>query len=148
MRPPRPSVFRLVVLAACLVTLAPLRAESPSEFRLEPAEVPKVVVLMFKPSRSILEVTYSAEKQAELKTLVAAHPGRPVRISLAGVFSAERIFTAPPGGHSLKFDLPSVDEAISLARVLMGESPPPTRPIPAPSLFSPAPQDGPESSLP
>lgn len=110
-------VRSLLSLLAILPVLA--SAREPADFRLDPADVPKVVVFLFKPDRAILEVTYSKEKQAELTALSTAKLRQPVVISIGDSFFFERTFTAPATGHSIKFDVPTQSEAQFLARILM-----------------------------
>lgn len=103
---------------------------SAADFRLDPTDVPKVVVFLFKPDRAILEVTYSKEKQAELTALTTAKLRHPLVISIGDSFFLERTFTAPATGHSIKFDVPTHSEAQFLARMLM--EPPATALPPSP----------------
>lgn len=98
------------------------RAESPDipVFSLTAADVPKVVLLMFKqPPRFILEVTYSKEKQAELASLTSADLPKKFKVMLDGKTVSERTATEPATGHSLKVEMASLDEAVAMAKALM-----------------------------
>ena len=125
------------LLVLCLGLLPHLAsARPPADFRLDAADVPKVVVFLFKPDRAILEVTYSKEKQAEFLALTTAKLRQPVVISIGDSFFVERTFTTPASGHALKFDIPTHSEALFLARILME---PPATALPAPTTLPSSP---------
>ncbi|HEX4086914.1 MAG TPA: hypothetical protein VHY22_18510 [Chthoniobacteraceae bacterium] len=96
-------------------------AQAPDEpdFALFPADVPKVVVLMYASGQTILEVTYTPGKQAELAALVASHLNKPIRIMLDGKIAAERTFSSATVGHSIKINEPSPEAAFAIAKDLL-----------------------------
>lgn len=115
-------LIRFILLGLALSGLASARAAEAPVFALTAADVPKVVVLLFKPDKAVLEITYSKEKQAELAALTAGGLPKQVIIALAGREIAERTMTAPATGHSLKIEVASPDEAFALARALFQPS--------------------------
>lgn len=109
----------IALLAALLGLAAVARAQAATaEFRLAAADVHKLVLILTKPDRLVLEATYSKEKQAELIALTSGGSPKTVRITLADTPMGERSFKSPATGHSLKFDVRTIDDAVSHARAL------------------------------
>jgi hypothetical protein len=94
------------------------QADEISVFSLDSKDVGKAVILMFKPDRIILELTYSRDKQAELSGLTSKDLPRKIKISVNGKVLSERTFTEISTGHSMKFDMASPEEAFDTVRVL------------------------------
>ena len=119
---------QIIALAAlALFSLSSLRADdtAPLVFSLKPADVGKVVILMYKgPTISTLcEVTFSKEKQAELAQLASQSGGKPIKIVVNGKPVADTVFEAGKTGHSIKFPCATPEEALATAKVLLAPSP-------------------------
>jgi hypothetical protein len=105
--------------------LLPCSAQQPNAatFSLLPADVPKVVILMFVGGKTTLEVTYTPQKQAEFAMIAARNVGKPINIVLDGKIVAQRTLTSPTVGHSIKVDEPSPEAAFAVARELLKRGP-------------------------
>ena len=131
----RPSRFHyaavkeiLAVMAVLtLLSLSSLRADeaAPLVFALNPPDVGKVVVQMYKGPKTttLCEVTFDKEKQAELAQLATQSGGKPIKIVVYGKEVAETTFADGKTGHSIKFNCASPEEAFATARILLAPSP-------------------------
>jgi len=132
------TLFLAIVLTGLTVALAPESVsaqEAAPTFTLDPADVSKAVVLMYKEpgSTTLLEVTFGKEKQAELAALATSSGGKPVRIILNGKEVADPVLTPGGTGHSIKIPYASADEAYAVARILLAPLAPPAPAPTAPS---------------
>ena len=116
-----------LTLALALPMLSTLRAAdaAPLVFALNPVDVGKVVVLMYKgpPPTTLCEVTFSKEKQAELAQLATQSNGKPVQIMVNGKPVAQTVFQPGKTGHSIKFPCASPEEGFATAKILLAPSP-------------------------
>lgn len=115
-----------VAVALTLLSLVSSRAdEAPLVFSLNPVDVGKVVVLMYKgPKTSTLcEVTFSKEKQAELAQLASQSGGKPITIVVNGKTVAQTTFEPGKTGHSIKFACATPEDAFATAKILLAPSP-------------------------
>lgn len=105
--------------------LLPCSAQLPdaATFSLLPADVPKVVVLMYVGGKTILEVTYTPQKQAEFGVIASKNVGKPINIMLDGKIVAQRTLTSATVGHSIKVDEPSPEAAFAIAKELLKRGP-------------------------
>jgi len=114
----------MVTLA--LLSVSSLRADeaSPLVFAVNPPDVGKVVVLMYKGPKTttLCEVTFDKEKQAELAQLATQSSGKPIKIVVNGKEVAETTFEPGKTGHSIKFNCASPEEAFATARILLAPS--------------------------
>ncbi len=114
----------LAILAAlALFTLPSLHADNPAPltFSLAPANVGKVVVLMYKgpPPTTVCEVTFDKDKQAELAQLATQAAGKPVTIVINGKTVTTITFTPGKTGHSVKFPCATPEAAFATAKALL-----------------------------
>lgn len=92
--------------------------ESPAGFHLANDDIPKAVLVAEKPGRMFVELTYSRDKQDELRKLTAADLPKAVDMRVADIPLGERLFKSAAKGHSLKFDFASLDNALELIDAL------------------------------
>jgi hypothetical protein len=113
------SIRSLIVLLS--LGLLPCAAQQPdvATFSLLPADVPKVVLLMYVGGKTMLEVTYTPRKQAEFAMIASKNVGKPINIMLDGKIVAQRTLTSPTVGHSIKVDEPSPEAAFAVAKDLL-----------------------------
>jgi hypothetical protein len=91
---------------------------------LMPADVFKVVVMLFK-DHTRLQVAFDKPKQAEFAQIASANLMKKAEVILNGRPVAELTLTKPTLGHSLTVDMPSPDDAFSMATALIA---PPSAP--------------------
>jgi hypothetical protein len=118
----------LVVTATfALLSVCSLRADPPAAlvFSLQPANVGKVVVLMYKGPKitTLCEVTFDKAKQAELAQLATQSAGKPITILVNGKAVTQTVFAPGKTGHSIKFPCASPEEALATAKTLLAPSP-------------------------
>ncbi len=120
------EIFALMA-ALVLFSFFSLRGDqaAPLVFSLNPADVGKVVILMYKGPKitTFCEVTFSKDKQAELAQLATQSGGKPVTIMVNGKQVAETVFAPGKTGHSIKFPCASPEEAMATAKILLAPSP-------------------------
>jgi len=124
-------MHKTFAIAAALagLSLTSLRADeaspSPLVFSLNPADVGKVVILMYKGPKitTLCEVTFDKEKQAQLAQLATQSSGKPITIMVNGKQVADTVFAPGKTGHSIKFPCASPDEALATAKILLAPSP-------------------------
>jgi hypothetical protein len=118
------ACLALFLLLSCFAraTDAPV---APPVFSLMPADVGKVVVLMYKgpPPSTLCEVTFSKEKQAELAQLASQNAGKPVQIVVNGKPVTQITFEPGKTGHSVKFPCTTPEEAFATAKTLLAPAP-------------------------
>lgn len=116
---------RLTAFLTTLLISAATEAaqESGGQFNLSDADIPKAVLVAEKPGRMFVELTYSKEKQEELRKLTANGLPKSIDMHVGGTPLGERQFTSPAKGHSLKFDFTSLNNALDLVESL-GWTPP------------------------
>ncbi len=119
--------FFALMAALALLAFSSLRADpaAPLVFSLNPADVGKVVVLMYKGPKitTLCEVTFSKEKQAELAQLATQSAGKPITILVNGKPVAQTVFAPGKTGHSIKFPCATPEEALATAKILLAPSP-------------------------
>jgi hypothetical protein len=91
-------------------------------FSLSTGDVGKAVILMWENGHTVLEVTYSKEKQAEFAKIAEINMGQKATIILNGKAVSE-ITIDHVGGHSLKVEQPSPEAALQLAKSLFKPKP-------------------------
>lgn len=102
-------------LTTLLVSAAAANAqESGGQFNLSDADIPKAVLVAEKPGRMFVELTYSKEKQEELRQLTADGLPKNIDMHVGGTPLGERQFASPAKGHSLKFEFSSLNSALDL----------------------------------
>ncbi len=128
------AISLAMALTALACRIAPAADDAAPSFALDPVDISKAMVLMYKSPDvpTLLEVTFGKEKQAELAALAASSNGKPVRIILNGKEVSDPVLTPGGTGHSIKIPYASADEAYATARILL-VSPPPSAAAPAPS---------------
>ena len=100
---------------------------------LTSTDIPKIVILLTKPSDVLVEVTYSKPKQEEFLALTRTGLPKMIRIAINGRTVAERLQTKPATGHSFKIPMDSLDAAIAFAATTAGVPPAGASPAPLPA---------------
>ena len=117
----------VAIMVVLTWSLAPLRGDAPTSlvFSLNPVDVGKVVVLMYKGPKiaTLCEVTFSKEKQAELAQLAVQGAGKPIAIMVNGKQVTEITFETGKTGHSVKFPCDSPEDAFAIAKQLLAPLP-------------------------
>jgi len=113
--------------AILLFTFSSLRGDPPAPlvFSLNPVNVGKVVILMYKGPKmtTLCEVTFDKDKQAELAQLATQSGGKPITIMVNGKQVAQTPFEPGKTGHSLKFPCATPEEALATAKILLAPTP-------------------------
>lgn len=123
-------MFPLARLRIPLLALLPgLLVAEPTDFHLTAEDIPKAVLVAEKPGRMFVELTYSRDKQNELRELTSGGLPKTVDMNVGETALGGREFKSPATGYTLKFDFYSLDDALAVIGSLGWKKPDDISPV-------------------